>query len=183
MRRDDPSSNQRAAATHGGRAASRSPVVAPCGLLGPPDALGTTALMRPVRTASVRVGRRGRRHLTKEVGALLAGLGERPGAVAESLRDAGVRGAPRDRDRLPVAMFLAAVIGADPSVKAVSLDKGAVAVKLSARWRQTVRVALPPPILTFSAAFDEGLYPALVAPGERSCPMPSLRPPDTLPPP
>lgn len=141
------------------------PGVAP--LLGPPDALGTGELMAPAGAGSPMPGGRADRlrrgDLVEEVRGLLARLGDRPGDVADSLRRAGVRGDPADRARAPVTMFVSAVVAADPSVEAVSVEGAAVVVTRSVRWRATVRVAFPPSVATFAVAFEHGLYPALVA--------------------
>lgn len=91
-------------------------------LLGPPDPIGTTEVMETAPggapAGSWHVDPRRRRRVRKRVLALLCGLGERPGDVAESLWRAGARGDPRGHGRTPVARFLAAVVGADPLVRA-----------------------------------------------------------------
>lgn len=134
-------------------------------LLGPPDPMGTTEVMEPARggaSAGVwHLDPRRRRRVRRQVLALLCGLGERPGDVAESLRRAGARADLRDHGRPPVVRFLVAVVGADPLVGGVTVADGIVTVTLRVRWRATVRVPLPPPVATFAAAFEQGLYPAL----------------------
>ena len=137
-------------------------------LFGPPDALGTAKLMEPTRPGLfLPVGpgnRQASRHRAAEaVRALLVALGDRPGVVAESLRQAAVQGRPGDHARAPVALFISAVVGADPSIESVSVGDDAVTVALDVRPRTTVRVEFPPPVVSFAAAFDQGLYPALVA--------------------
>ena len=133
-------------------------------LFGPPDPIGTTEVMEPARGGALaeswHLDPRRRRRVRKQVLALLCGLGERPGDVAESLRRAGARGDP-GHGRTPVVRFLAVVVSADPLVEEVTVADGIVTVTLRLRWRATVRVPLPPPVVTFAAAFEQGLYPEL----------------------
>jgi hypothetical protein len=102
--------------------------------------------------------------LSREVGHLLASLGQTRSEVAAALEAAGVRATPRDTPLTPVALFLCAVIGADPNVKSVTVDGCSVVVELRAWWRPDVVVDLPSVIHDFLVAFDECCYPALLAP-------------------
>ena len=100
--------------------------------------------------------------LATELRGLLGTLGSSCGSVATALEAAGVRATPGDPHRSPVGLFLSAVVGADPTVKAVRVRGDAVVVDLRAWWRPTVTVPLPPVVVEFRAAFDAGCYPALL---------------------
>lgn len=108
----------------------------------------------------------GETRLTQELGRLFASLGSTPGELAGSLEGAGVRAQPGDPAASPVRLFLAAVVGADPNVKALRVEGGELVVDLRAWWRPTVSVPLPPVVRSFEIAFEAGCYPSL-APGER----------------
>lgn len=60
-----------------------------------------------------------------------------------------------------MSCYLRCVIGADPEVRGVAVRPHAVHVRI-ARWRPAVRVPLSVEAQAFIAAFDAGLYPALV---------------------
>ncbi len=107
----------------------------------------------------------GMTRLSCELRRLLGVLGATTGEIAETLECAGVRAVPRDERATPVSLYLRAVIGADPHVKAVVVDQHRVVVELGAWWRPTVEVDLPPVVREFTTAFDERCYPALLAPG------------------
>ena len=124
------------------------PKLARSGAMGPPD-----PLMR---------GRLGATRLAREIHGLLDELGRTPGAMAVSLERAGVRGCPADPARSPVARYLCAIVGADPIVKALRVERDAVVVDLGAGWRPTVAVPVPHAVRAFNAAFDAGCYPSLV---------------------
>jgi hypothetical protein len=103
----------------------------------------------------------------RELRHLLAALGTTSGSVAAGLEAAGVRAAPEDPARSPLALFLTAVVGADPNVQGLRVRPDAVVVELRAWWRPPVTVFLPPVVHEFSAAFDAGCYPALLRDGRR----------------
>lgn len=93
---------------------------------------------------------------------LLGALGTSPGSVAAALEGAGVRGSLGDRAGSPAALYLRAVVGADPEVRSVTVGGAEVAVDLRAWWRPDVTVALPQIVHDFTVAFDAGCYPALL---------------------
>lgn len=106
-------------------------------------------------------GRAARASLEASVTDLLGGLGATSDRVAESLRRAGVRGTPGRPASAPMAVFLAAVVGADPAVRAVTATADEVRIERHARWRSTVTVRFPPPVAAFARAFDVGFYAGL----------------------
>lgn len=100
--------------------------------------------------------------LAREVRALLATLGTSPGSVAAALEAAGVRAVPGNGDFAPLGLYLTAVVGSDPNVKAVRVQSGAVVIDLRAWWRPTVTVPLPGVMHEFKTAFDAGCYPSVL---------------------
>lgn len=103
--------------------------------------------------------------ISREVSRLLLSLGRTRGDVAAALERGGVRALPGDS---PVRVFLCAVVGADPGVKAVSVNERSVTVELRPWWRSSVVVDLPSVVHEFLDAFGEGCYPALLPPGYRA---------------
>jgi hypothetical protein len=99
---------------------------------------------------------------------LLAGLGTSRGSVAAVLEDAHVRGVPQDPEQSPVQLYLRAVMGADPNVRSVRLDAGAVVLDPRAWWRPPVTVPVPAVVHEFSAIFDAGCYPGLIREDHRA---------------
>jgi hypothetical protein len=97
-----------------------------------------------------------------EVCRLLGGLGVSRGSVAASLETMGVRAAPDDPAGSPVALYLGAVVGADPNVKSVRIGADSVIVCFRAWWRPEVRVPLPEVVRDFTVAFDARCYPSLL---------------------
>lgn len=144
--------------------------------LQPPPPQGVPGVMRPSRGLTNRPipgiaspgGTVRPTRLSRELDLLLASLGPTRGDVAAALEAAGVRATPRDARCTPVAFFLQAVVGADPNVRSVTVDASSVVVELRAWWRSDVVVDLPPVIHEFTAAFDEGCYPALLPPRPRA---------------
>ncbi len=100
--------------------------------------------------------------LAREVHRLVTDLGTSRRSVASALEAAGVRAAPDDAARSPVAIYLGAVIGSDPKVKSVRTDGRTVVVELRAWWRPAVTVVVPTAVREFTAAFDARCYPALL---------------------
>ena len=101
--------------------------------------------------------------LALDVIALLQGLGSTVTAVASSLESYGVR-ATRDSVPGPVTTYLRAVVGIDPRVDWVAVDREVAVVG-------PTTVSLPPPVRLFIRAFEAGCFPALergVAPTGRS---------------
>ncbi|MCK4177500.1 hypothetical protein [Aciditerrimonas ferrireducens] len=113
----------------------------------------------PVRRSSERTVVR------QQTAALLHSLGATPGEVAASLAAAGVRGVPANSRECAVAVYLGAVVSADPRVRGVKVCKSEVLVERSGWWRRSVVVPLPSAVRQFIAAFDARSYPELVRPG------------------
>lgn len=90
---------------------------------------------------------------------LTAELGATPDGVAASLWRLGVRERPQGLVN-PVGAYLHAVLGADPEVESVMVERGRVVV-----WRHghgdAIEVRLPAAARRFLIAFAEGAYPAL----------------------
>lgn len=120
-------------------------------------------LMRVRPGAPSPAGAFRRTRLGREVRSLLASLGRTRSEVAATLEAAGVKGAPCDAGRSPLGLYLAAVIGADPAVRAVRVGDRSVSVHLRAWWRASVLVDLPFAAREFMIAFDQACYPGLVA--------------------
>jgi hypothetical protein len=97
---------------------------------------------------------------------LVDDLGPTVGTIAERLGALGVRGRPGDEQRCALNCYLRLVIGAEPAVSAVAVRPHAVHVRTS-HWRPAVRVPLSLEAQAFIAAFDAGLFPALVVESQR----------------
>ena len=102
------------------------------------------------------------RHQTAD---LLAALGGTGPDVATSLADYEVRGRPRDPHGCAVAVYLRAVLGADPRIKAVKVSETSVRVTLMER-RRGVQVSSPRAVRGFIESFDHGLFPSLIRPAD-----------------
>lgn len=137
------------------------PGIVPPSYLAAPQSTGSGAPIRHVAQATG--GPFVETRLAREVRRLVASLGTTRGEVALTLERHGVRAAPGGRG--PVARYLEAVIGADPSVKSVAVDPDAVVVELRAWWRPAVLVKLPSVVRAFTVAFDAGCYPRLLPAG------------------
>ena len=105
--------------------------------------------------------RRDLRHHTVE---MLEALGGDSTGVASRLRELGVRGLPGDPGSCAIAVYLSAVIAADPAVKAVKVMPARVVVNPARRLRPPVVIGLPEPVRTFISAFDRNAMPELVRP-------------------
>lgn len=104
-----------------------------------------------------------RKAIRRQAADLLEGLGASNAEVATSLAGYQVRGRPRDAQGCAVAVYLRAVLGADPRIKAVKVSETSVRVSLVRRGRR-VQVCSPPAVRRFVESFDHGLFPALVRP-------------------
>ncbi len=107
---------------------------------------------------------RSRRRLRSNVRQMLGGLGDDAAAVAHHLEDAGVRGTPRDVRDCAIAVYLRAVIGADPDVRALDVMADGVVITPPRRWAPAISVGLSPAVRTFVVGFDRNDYPSLVRP-------------------
>lgn len=102
-----------------------------------------------------------RRALRAHVQEVLASLGNGPDEIARQLEEAGVRGTPHNQEDCAIAVYLSAVVGADPEVRRLRVRCERVVVE-SPRWyRHRVSVRLSRPLQEFVACFDHGIYPQL----------------------
>jgi hypothetical protein len=102
------------------------------------------------------------RQLKRQVGDLLVGLGTTADEVASSLDASGVRGTPRSNRTCPVALYLSAVMGADPRVRSVTVGHCSMVIALATpdlRPAGRLLVQLPKPVRRFVSAFDALKYP------------------------
>jgi hypothetical protein len=103
------------------------------------------------------------RQIKKRTSGLLAGLGDSPDEVAESLLINGVHGIPRDNRSCAVARYVSAVVGSEPSVRSVTVGPCSMMISLvrptDDRPAGRLHVQLPKPVRDFVAAFDARQYP------------------------
>ncbi len=109
-----------------------------------------------------------RRDLRRHTAEMLQSLGRDTSNVAARLRELGVRGLPGDPSSCAVAVYLSAVIGADPAVKNVKVMPARVVLTPARRWRPPVVVSLPEAVRSFISAFDRNAMPELVRPRTNS---------------
>jgi hypothetical protein len=106
------------------------------------------------------------RRLKKETNVLLHQLGSSPDEVAASLQAAGVHGVPKDNRSCAVALYLAAQMGSEAQVRAITVGHCSMLVSLVAprdsRPAGRLWIQLPKPVRRFVAAFDAKEYPSLV---------------------
>ena len=105
---------------------------------------------------------RSRRRLRSNVRQMLGGLGDDAAAVARHLGEAGVQGTPRDVRDCAIAVYLRAVIGADPDVRSLDVMADGVVITPPKRWSPSISVGLSPAVRTFVVGFDRHDYPTLV---------------------
>jgi hypothetical protein len=110
------------------------------------------------------------------VGQLLGGLGEDAAEVAKRLDEAGVRGTPRDVRDCAIAVYLSAVLGADPDVRGLDVMADGIVISPTRRWAPSISVGLSAPVRTFVAGFDRNDYPALVRAERRRDAAPRTQP-------
>jgi hypothetical protein len=102
------------------------------------------------------------RQLKRQVGDLLVGLGTNADEVASSLEATGVRGTPRSNRTCPIALYLSAVMGADPRVRSITVGHCSMVIALATpdlRPAGRLLVQLPKPVRRFVSAFDALKYP------------------------
>ncbi len=117
------------------------------------------------------------RQLKRQVGDLLVGLGATADEVASSLEAAGVRGTPRSNRTCPIALYLSAVMGADPRVRSVTVGHCSMVIALVApdlRPAGRLLLQLPKPVRRFVSAFDALKYPESVRRPSVPVQIPSL---------
>ena len=105
-----------------------------------------------------------RTSVRRQAHALLDSLGSTPADVAGSLAGLGVRGVPANSRTCAVAVYLDAVVTADPRVRGVKVCKSEVLVERNGWWRRSVVVTLPTAVRQFVTAFDARQFPVLVRP-------------------
>lgn len=125
------------------------------------DRVGDRSAARRLRPRSRR------RQLATATAGLLRALGSTPQEVARSLESSGARGVPQDPRACAVASYLTAVVGADPGVRSLHVNRLTVDLRPEAWWQRRVTVALPPQVRRFVAAFDAMAYPRLLSPPAR----------------
>ena len=117
------------------------------------------------------------RQLKRQVGDLLVGLGTTADEVASTLDAAGVRGTPRSNRSCPIALYLSAVMCADPRVRSVTVGHCSMVIALVApdlRPAGRLLVQLPKPVRHFVSAFDALRYPENVRAPSATVRIPSL---------
>jgi hypothetical protein len=107
------------------------------------------------------IPRRRRAAIRRQTQDLLAQLGPDTETIVRRLGGAGVRGTPTNAEHCAVAMYLRAVMTADPRVRSVSVGNTSVMVSPPQGWRRSVAVSLPPPVRRFIEAFDDRRFPQL----------------------
>lgn len=122
---------------------------------------------------------REQRAIRRQTAGLLAALGGTGTDVATSLAGYQVRGRPRDANGCAVAVYLQAVLGADPRIRAIKVSETSVRITLFRRGRR-VQVPSPPPVRAFIESFDHGLFPSLIRPAvaDSDMAMPCPREPE-----
>jgi hypothetical protein len=98
---------------------------------------------------------------------VLRSLGDDKEAVAQRLDEAGVRGRPGDVWDCALAVYLSAVVAADPRVRTVRVLPMRVLIKLDRQWWPLV-VPLTHALRGFVVDFDHRRYPELLRPRSRS---------------
>lgn len=110
----------------------------------------------------MRTTRHWRRELRGQTAGVLGSLGGNAPQVARRLQDAGVQGTPGDPRDCAIAVYLSAVVTADPIVRAIKVTTDSVVISPSGRWRPPVVVGLSEALRTFVNGFDRRAYPELV---------------------
>jgi len=110
----------------------------------------------------MRTNRHWRRELRAETAGVLGSLGGDSPDVARHLRSAGVQGTPGDPRDCAIAVYLSAVVTADPGVRTIKVTTDSVVVSPARRWQLPVVVGLSEALRTFVAGFDRRAYPDLI---------------------
>ncbi len=104
-----------------------------------------------------------RRALRRDIRQLSASLGATPETVASNLMGHDMRGIPRNQTRCPLARYLAIMLRSAGPPFDIFVSDRSVHARRPSGWHSMV-VRLPPPVLEFMAAFDNGAYPELIDP-------------------
>jgi hypothetical protein len=106
------------------------------------------------------------RQIKRTTRGLLAQLGESPDEVARSLHASGVHGVPRDNRSCAIALYLSALMGADPRIRSVTVGHCSLVITLvaptDARPAGRLWVQLPKAVRGFVAEFDACHYPEVI---------------------
>jgi hypothetical protein len=106
------------------------------------------------------------RQIKRTTRGLLAQLGESPDEVARTLLASGVHGVPRDNRSCAVALYLSALMGADPRIRSVTVGHCSLVITLvaptDARPAGRLWVQLPKAVRGFVAEFDACHYPEVI---------------------
>ncbi len=105
---------------------------------------------------------RWRRGVRGRVARELASLGNDAAEVAQRLQSAGVAGTPSDAEDCAIAMYLSAIVAADPAIRTLRVSTTRVVVFPARRWQPAFTVALPDAVRAFIAGFDARKYPRLI---------------------
>jgi hypothetical protein len=103
-----------------------------------------------------------RRALRAQTRELLTALGDDADTVARSLATEGVRGAARSPQGCAIAVYTAAVVGADQRVRSVIVSSTRLGIKPASRWSPVIVVRLPRAVRRFISAFDAERFPDLL---------------------
>lgn len=103
-----------------------------------------------------------RREMRQQAAQVLGSLGDDSQGVARRLRESGVRGVPGDTRECAIAMYLSAVVAADPGVRTLKVRTDRVVISPARGWHRPIVVGLPGPVCTFVAGFDRRAYPELI---------------------
>lgn len=103
-----------------------------------------------------------RRELRGNTAGVLGSLGGEPPEVARRLQSAGVQGTPGDPRDCAIAVYLSAIVTADPAIRAVKVTTDSVVISPARRWQPPIVVGLSEGLRTFVAGFDRRAYPELV---------------------
>jgi hypothetical protein len=105
------------------------------------------------------------RELKKQTNTLLAGLGSSSDEVAASMQAAGISGSPKNNRSCAVALYVSALMGAEPRIRSVTVGHCSLLIHLAAppEFRPAGRllIQLPKPVRQFVAAFDAEQYPMI----------------------
>ena len=104
----------------------------------------------------------GRRALRDQVAQELRSLGKSHDEVAQRLEAASARGRPSNAADCALAVYLSAVVAADPRVRAVYVASERVVLKVGQRWWwPRLGVPLPDAVREFVTQFDGLAYSVL----------------------
>jgi hypothetical protein len=92
----------------------------------------------------------------------LVGLGSTESEVARTLRSAGIEGTKKSARDCALALYLRAVVTGDMRVGSIVVWGPTIVVHRTGGLRLPIRLAVPGPVRTFIAGFDQGDYPEML---------------------